>query len=83
MSSSEITPERNRPRKGYATGEELLTEISVAPDGRVFVFGASAAVLDACGFGLVFIETVGTGQSEVEVASIADTTGVVQAPDQI
>jgi len=41
----------------------------------------SAAVLDACGFGLVFIETVGTGQSEVEVASIADTTVVVQAPD--
>ncbi|MEX1335306.1 MAG: methylmalonyl Co-A mutase-associated GTPase MeaB, partial [Candidatus Limnocylindrales bacterium] len=29
----------------------------------------SAAVLDACGFGLVFIETVGTGQSEVEVAA--------------
>ena len=41
----------------------------------------SAAVLDACGFGLVFIETVGTGQSEVEVASIADTTVVVQAPE--
>jgi LAO/AO transport system kinase len=41
----------------------------------------SAAVLDACGFGLVFIETVGTGQSEVEVAAIADTTVVVQAPD--
>ena len=41
----------------------------------------SAAVLDACGFGLVFVETVGTGQSEVEVASIADTTVVVQAPE--
>ncbi len=41
----------------------------------------AAAVLDACGFGLVFIETVGTGQSEVEVAAIADTTVVVQAPD--
>ncbi len=41
----------------------------------------SAAALDACGFGLVFIETVGTGQSEVEVASIADTTVVVQAPE--
>ena len=41
----------------------------------------SAAVLDACGFGLIFIETVGTGQSEVEVAAIADTTVVVQAPE--
>jgi LAO/AO transport system kinase len=42
---------------------------------------AAAAALDACGFPLLFIETVGTGQSEVEVASIADTTLVVQSPD--
>ncbi len=42
---------------------------------------AAAAALDACGFPLVFIETVGTGQSEVEVASIADTTLVVQSPE--
>lgn len=41
----------------------------------------AAAVLDACGFALVFIETVGTGQSEVEVAAVADTTLVVQAPE--
>ena len=41
----------------------------------------AAAVLDACGFALIFIETVGTGQSEVEVASVADTTVVVQAPE--
>jgi LAO/AO transport system kinase len=42
---------------------------------------AAAAVLDAAGFPLIFIETVGTGQSEVEVAAIADTTVVVQAPE--
>ena len=42
---------------------------------------AAAAVLDACHFDLIFIETVGTGQSEVEVAAIADTTVVVQAPE--
>jgi len=42
---------------------------------------AAAAVIDASGFGLIFIETVGTGQSEVEVAAIADTTVVVQAPE--
>ena len=41
----------------------------------------AAAALAACGFDLVFIETVGTGQSEVEVAAIADTTVVVQAPE--
>ena len=42
---------------------------------------AAAAVLDAAGFDLVLIETVGTGQSEVEVAAIADTTVVVEAPE--
>ena len=42
---------------------------------------AAAAVMDASGFGMIFIETVGTGQSEVEVAAIADTTVVVQSPE--
>jgi LAO/AO transport system kinase len=42
---------------------------------------AAAAVLDAAGFDLILIETVGTGQSEVEVAAAADTTVVVEAPE--
>ncbi len=42
---------------------------------------AAAAVLDAAGFDLVLIETVGTGQSEVEVAATADTTVVLEAPE--
>ncbi len=42
---------------------------------------AAAAVLDAAGFDAVLIETVGTGQSEVEVAATADTTVVVEAPE--
>jgi LAO/AO transport system kinase len=42
---------------------------------------AAASVLDACGFDLIFVETVGTGQSEVEVASAADTTVVLEAPE--
>lgn len=37
-------------------------------------------VLDAAGFDVVLVETVGVGQSEVEVASAADTTLVVLAP---
>src|SRR5207247_9780539 len=41
---------------------------------------AAAAVLDAAGFDLVVLETVGAGQSEVEVAAAADTTVVVEAP---
>ena len=37
-------------------------------------------LLDAAGFDRVIIETVGVGQSEVEVASTAHTTVVVEAP---
>jgi len=37
-------------------------------------------VLDAAGFDVVLIETVGVGQSEVEVVSLADTTLVLLAP---
>ena len=42
---------------------------------------SAATVLDAAGFDLVLLETVGTGQSEVEVAATADTTVVLEAPD--
>ena len=37
-------------------------------------------VLDAAGCGVVLVETVGVGQSEVEVAGAADTTVVLLAP---
>jgi LAO/AO transport system kinase len=37
-------------------------------------------VLDAAGCDVVLIETVGVGQAEVEVASLADTTVVLVAP---
>ena len=41
---------------------------------------AVVQVLDAAGFDLVLIETVGAGQSEVEIARLAHTTVVVEAP---
>lgn len=37
-------------------------------------------VLDAAGYDYVVIETVGVGQSEVEIASLADTVALVQVP---
>jgi LAO/AO transport system kinase len=39
-----------------------------------------ATVLDAAGFTVIFIETVGAGQAEVDVARVADTVVVVEAP---
>ncbi len=49
--------------------------------GLASTTGAAAAVMDAAGFDLILIETVGTGQSEVEVAAAADTTVVLEAPE--
>jgi LAO/AO transport system kinase len=37
-------------------------------------------ILDAAGFDVIFVETVGVGQAEVEIAGLADTTLVVLAP---
>jgi LAO/AO transport system kinase len=37
-------------------------------------------ILDAAGFDIVLIETVGVGQAEVEIAKLADTAMVVVAP---
>ncbi|MCB9437744.1 MAG: methylmalonyl Co-A mutase-associated GTPase MeaB [Anaerolineales bacterium] len=37
-------------------------------------------VLDAAGFDYVIVETVGAGQNEVEIAKVADTTILVEAP---
>ena len=41
----------------------------------------AAAALDAAGFDPVVVETVGAGQSEVEVARLAETTVVVEVPE--
>src|SRR5512138_3809286 len=41
---------------------------------------AIAQVFDAAGFDIIIIETVGAGQSEVDVARLAHTTIVVEAP---
>lgn len=38
-------------------------------------------VMKAFGFDYIFVETVGVGQSEVEIAGLADTTAVVLVPE--
>ncbi|WP_455594682.1 methylmalonyl Co-A mutase-associated GTPase MeaB [Cloacibacillus porcorum] len=39
-----------------------------------------ALILDACGFDVVIIETVGVGQSEVDIVKIADTVCLILTP---
>ncbi len=48
--------------------------------GLAAATGRVLRVLDAAGFNLVLVETVGVGQSEVEIAATADTTVVLIAP---
>jgi LAO/AO transport system kinase len=42
---------------------------------------SAAAALDAAGYDPILVETVGAGQSEVEVARLAETTIVVEVPE--
>ncbi len=67
----------------HATDEQVFIR-SMASRGHLG--GLSAAtpqalrILDAAGFDAVLIETVGDGQAEVAIASLADTALVVVAP---
>jgi len=48
--------------------------------GLAHTTAAFATVLDGAGFDMIIIETVGAGQAEVEIASLAHTTIVVETP---
>jgi LAO/AO transport system kinase len=52
-----------------------------APGGLAATTWLTAAALDAAGYDPVVIETVGAGQSEVEIATLAETTVVVEVPE--
>jgi LAO/AO transport system kinase len=51
-----------------------------AVGGLACTTAAMVQVLDAAGFEMIFIETVGAGQSEVEIVRLAHTVLVVDAP---
>ncbi len=91
-----IAVDPSSPITGGALLGDRVRMQSYATDGDVFIRSmaarghagglaststAAAAVLDAVGFDLVLLETVGTGQAEVEVAAAADTTVVLEAPE--
>jgi LAO/AO transport system kinase len=48
--------------------------------GLAHATGSVVQVFDAAGFDIILIETVGAGQAEVDVARLAHTTIVVEAP---
>jgi GTPase len=67
----------------HATDPEVFIR-SMATRGHLGGLSRAAPqalrVLDAAGYAVLLVETVGVGQAEVEVASLADTTLVVTAP---
>ena len=67
----------------HDTDEEVFIR-SMASRGHLGGLAAAAPqalrVLDAAGYDVIVVETVGVGQSEVEVAGLADTTLVLLAP---
>ena len=70
--------------EAYASDRDVFIRSMAArghAGGLASTSTAAAAVLDAVGFDLILLETVGTGQSEVEVAAAADTTVVLEAPE--
>ncbi len=48
--------------------------------GLAWSMPQAVRVLDAAGYDVILIETVGVGQSEIEIAELADTTVVLLAP---
>ncbi|HEX2627270.1 MAG TPA: methylmalonyl Co-A mutase-associated GTPase MeaB [Candidatus Limnocylindrales bacterium] len=70
--------------QSYATDRDVFIRSMASrghAGGLASTSTAAASVLDAAGFDLILLETVGTGQSEVEVAAAADTTVVLEAPE--
>ncbi|MDP1714795.1 MAG: methylmalonyl Co-A mutase-associated GTPase MeaB [Anaerolineales bacterium] len=74
----------DRVRMRDLSGDSEVFIRSMATRGSLGGLAQSTAnmvqVFDAAGFDVVIIETVGAGQSEVDVARLAHTTLVVEAP---
>jgi LAO/AO transport system kinase len=67
----------------HATDDQVFIR-SMATRGHLGGLAAAAPqairVLDAAGFDVILVETVGVGQAEVEVAALADSVVVLLAP---
>lgn len=74
----------DRIRMGAHQSDERVFIRSVASRGHLGGLSRTAArvidVLDAAGFGVVIVETVGAGQAEVEIGLLADTRLVLCPP---
>jgi len=68
---------------GHSGDEGVFIRSMATRSGAGGLAKASAEallLLDAAGFDRILVETVGAGQAEVEIAAVADTVVVVEAP---
>lgn len=74
----------DRIRMGDLSGDKGIFIRSMASRGALGGLAHNTAafvtVLDGAGFDMIIIETVGAGQAEVDIASLAHTVIVVEAP---
>ncbi|MGQ9826732.1 MAG: methylmalonyl Co-A mutase-associated GTPase MeaB [Roseiflexus sp.] len=74
----------DRIRMQALSGDPGIFIRSMASRGRLGgiarTTGDAVALLDAAGFDIILVETVGAGQGEVEIAAAAHTTIVIETP---
>lgn len=74
----------DRIRMGDLSGDPGIFIRSMATRGHLGGLARTTRdairLLDAAGFDMIMVETVGTGQSEIDIARLAQTTVVVNAP---
>lgn len=76
----------DRVRMQSADDNELVFVRSIAtrgqPGGMPYIVGDAANLMLKCGYEIVLIETVGTGQSEIRIVSVADRIVLVESPSR-
>ena len=82
FSGGAVLGDRVRMNRHAADGDVFVRSMATRGHlgGLSRTTGDAALVLDAAGFDVVLVETVGVGQDEVEVAQTADATVVVLVP---
>lgn len=78
-----VLGDRIRMQRHYLDDSVFIRSIATrgSHGGLSDVAGASARLLDAFGFDYVLVETVGVGQTELDIVKIADTVVVVTVPE--
>ena len=78
-----VLGDRIRMQKHYLDDDVFIRSLATrgAQGGLSIFLSAAIAVMDAFGFKYVVVETVGVGQTELDVMKVADTVIVITVPE--